>query len=179
MTAYVPVRLRARVYSVTEPDIRAGSQLTAHPLTELFLVIPFKVLALILVAPFWIIGSVFEVLRIVLFGLFSKHISYRGDQGKYYNRVRKQYARVYETQGVVAAKEYLRMAYSGLLTPIGTEIPKESFANDGYKVWLAPMIKRHGPVDKYVKGPAGAPKEVLRSMSNQGTAKVNPKYDAI
>ncbi|ARM86206.1 hypothetical protein [Marinobacter salarius] len=179
MTAYVPVRLRARLYSVAEPKTHAGTQITSHPMIELLCVIPFKVAALLIITPFWLVGSMLEVLRVTLLGLFSKHTSYRGDQGKYYDRVRKHYAKVYVDEGLAAAQDYLRIAYSGLLTPIGVEIPREAWTGEAYKEWLAPMIRRHGPVTKYAKGAAGTPTGVLRAMSNQGTDKVKAKYDAI
>lgn len=179
MTAYVPIRFRARLFPPVEPNINAGTMLTGHPLTELIFIIPFKVAALLIALPFWMIGSVLEVLRVVGLNLIGKKASYRGDQGKYYDAVRKQYAAVYHDQGEAAAKEYLRLAYSGLLTPIGVEIPADQWFGDDYKQWLAPMIERHGPVDKFCTGNPGLSTKAYKSMGSDTLGKPNQKYDAI
>ncbi|ONF42490.1 hypothetical protein BTO32_14850 [Marinobacter lutaoensis] len=179
MTSYVPIRFRARCIPVDEPNIHAGQMLTGHPMTELLFVIPVKVIALLIMLPFWMLGSCLEVLRVIGLNLIGKKASYRGDQGKYYDKVRRQYAKVYHEKGVAAAMEYLRLAYSGLLTPIGVEIPRDQWFGEGYKRWLSPMIERHGPVDMYCTGEPGQSSEQLREMSRSTSDKPDKKYDAI
>jgi len=154
---YSSLKFRTRFFPVDKPDPNAGRSWTGSVLGDLFLVTPFKLLVFLLLAPFLLLGMATEILRFILLSMANKkHISYRGDQGKYYDRVRKEYADHYHQNGVAAANEYLRIAYSGLLTPIGTLIPSNEWHHGKYKNWLAPMIERHGPVDKYCTGKAGS-----------------------
>lgn len=102
-------------------------------------------------------GEVIRVIGMIASG--KPYASFRGDQGgKYYDRVREEYAKRFSTAGgEFAAIDYLRIAYSGglLSPPVGQEIPRKPWHNGAYKEWLSPMIERHGPIDLYCK-PFGA-----------------------
>ena len=153
---YGSLRMRCRLWPVETPIPNAGYSVTGHPLTDTLFVTPFKVAMFLLMTPFLLLGMVGEVIRFVLLNMAGKkNISYRGDQGKYYEKVRKEYAKRYHQSGIGAANEYLRIAYCGLLTPIGSEIPSSKWDNGKYKEWLAPMINRHGPITKYCTGQPG------------------------
>ncbi|ABM21127.1 hypothetical protein [Marinobacter nauticus] len=172
---YSAVRLRARLWPVTKPDVNAGTTVTGNVLTDAIFVAPIKLALFAILIPLWTIGAALEVLRVIsLSAKGNKHVAYRGDEGKYYDRVRKEYAKRYSANGEGAALEYLRLAYSGLLTPIGEEIPPKGWSNGGYKQWLAPMIERHGPVNQYC---AGRPGTATTEVDSGG--KLPEKYSAI
>lgn len=173
--AYSAIRLRCRLWPVAKPDINAGSTIAGNVLADALLVAPVKLAFFAVLIPLWTIGSALEILRVIARSAAGKrNVAYRGDQGKYYDRVRREYAKRYAAEGENAAMEYLRLAYSGLLTPIGHEIPKNLWVNGGYKKWLAPMIERHGPVNQYCTGKPG---NVAPNVDSGG--KLPEKYSAI
>lgn len=150
LSTYTAMKLKCRLYLVDDPDPTYGLSVTGNPLMDAIFITPFRLALLLLMIPFLIVGSIFEILRVIALNIAGKkNISYRGDQGKYYDKVRRHYAQVYSSSGAVAAKEYLRMAYSGMLTPLGKEIPSSLWTYAHIQDWLAPMIQRHGPIDKY------------------------------
>lgn len=174
-STYLAMKLKCRLYPVDEPNHTYGLSVTGNPLVDAIFITPFRLALYLIMLPFILVGSVLEVLRVILLNLAGKdHVSYRGDQGKYYEKVRKHYAKVYHQSGVAAAKDYLRMAYSGMLTPLGEEIPPSMWTNAHIEQWLAPMIHRHGPIDKYCHGAPGnavnAPGNIHRQHGSPGNA---------
>ncbi len=172
---YLAMKLKCRLYPVDEPNHTYGLSVTGNPLVDAIFITPFRLALYLIMLPFILVGSVLEVLRVILLNLAGKdHVSYRGDQGKYYEKVRKHYAKVYHQSGVTAAKDYLRMAYSGMLTPLGEEIPRSMWTNAHIEQWLAPMIHRHGPIDKYCHGAPGnavnTPGNIHRQQGSPGNA---------
>ena len=154
---YLAMKLKLRLYPVDEPNPTYGLSVTGNPLMDAIFITPFRLALFVIMIPFLLIGSVLEMARVIGLTFAGKeYASYRGDQGKYYEKVRKHYAKVYSSAGVVAAKDYLRMAYSGMLTPLGEEIPRSMWTNAHIEQWLAPMIERHGPIDKYCHGAPGS-----------------------
>ena len=194
---YSSLRMRCRFWPVEEPNVSAGASPTGVLLLDILLVTPFKLAAFLIIAPFLVLGMVWEIIRVFFLNLAGKkHVSYRGDEGKYYEKVRKEYAKHYHKAGVAAANEYLRMAYSGLLTPIGVMIPENEWNGGQHETWLAPMIERHGPVTKYCTGTPGSgsrnpgdTSDVISGMEinlgdgegsdNRQYAQVPDKYSAI
>ena len=177
---YSALRMRCRLWGVDEPNPNAGRSSTGHPLTDLLLVTPFKLAWFAIMAPFFALSMIMEIIRVTLLNLVGKkHVSYRGDQGKYYERVRKEYAKYFDQKGVEAANEYLRIAYSGLLSPIGTEIPKAEWQFGRHEQWLAKMIERHGPVTKYCSGKPGSVIAKPADTRPTADAKVPDKYSAL
>lgn len=153
---YSAIKLRCRIYPVDKPDINAGQSLTGNVLTDAIFVAPVKLALFALIFPFWVLTTMGEVIRVIgMIASGKPYASFRGDQGKYYDRVREEYAKRFSTAGEFAAIDYLRIAYSGLLSPVGQEIPRKPWHNGAYKEWLSPMIERHGPIDLYCK-PFGA-----------------------
>lgn len=168
---YASLKFRVRLWLVEE-DLsdrqRAGCGVLGHPLADVLLIAPFYLIGVLAALPFWILGMVLEVLRTV----FVPGAHYRGDQGKYYERARKQYAVQWKKYGQAQADQWLRYAYNGLLSEPGTYIPWELWGNGKYKTLLAPMIERHGPVDKYCSGTPGQPKGTVSKT-------IPSKYSAI
>lgn len=154
---YTAMRLKCRLYPVGKPSPTYGLSETGHPLGDILLILPFRLALVGLMLPFLFLGMVYEVLRVVLGNLIGKkNISYRGDAGKYYDKVRKHYARVYHDSGVAEANEYLRLAFSGMITPLGKEIPSSEWSSAQKRnALLATFIRRHGPIEKYCTGQPG------------------------
>ena len=155
---YTAMRLKCRLWPVSNPNPTYGGAIFSNIIADTIFITPFRVAICAVCLPFWMAGSFFEVIRVIGGNLVGKpHISYRGDAGMYYDRVRKHYAKVYSESGVQAANEYLRMAFSGMLTPICKEIPRHQWASaDQRNAWLSKFIRRHGPINQYVTGPAGS-----------------------
>lgn len=168
---YASLKLRARWWPVEEnmrERQRAGCGVLGNPLADAIFTTPFYLAGIAFALPFWILGMVFEILR----AMFVPGAHYRGDQGKYYDKVRKEYAVQWSKYGEYDANKWLREAYGGLLSEPGTIIPWELWANRKYRALLAPMIERHGPVNKYCKGLPGKPKGTVSKT-------IPSKYSAI
>lgn len=168
---YASLKLRARWWPVEErmrERQRAGCVVLGSPLADVVFTTPFYLIGIAIALPFWVLGMIFEILRT----MFVPNAHYRGDEGKYFDKVRKQYAVQWRKYGERHAHEWLRQAYSGLLSEPGTIIPWNAWSNGKHNALLAPMIERHGPIKKYCKGSPGQPKGTISKS-------IPAKYSAI
>lgn len=148
----IGVKMRARFYGINSAEAyNAGSIYSSPPIVILLYTAVAAPLFFTLVYPFFLIQNVFEIFRVTIGTLKGQSISLRGDSGIYYDRMRKEYAKLKALGASQSeAEDMLRKASLGMFTAKTKNIDLASWMNGERDRVLGTMIQRHGPVDAYV-----------------------------
>lgn len=173
---FVGVKMRARVYDMGSIYAASAGTVTPNPAINLIYTAIMAPLFFALVYPFFLLQNVYEVFRVTGGMLTGKSVSFRGDSGRFYDRMRKTYAQMLAagaTRG--EAQDMLRQASIGMFTARDADIPLSSWLSGTREQVLDQMIQRHGPIEHYV----GKVSPLGSKMTGENTSNLKKNKDGI
>jgi hypothetical protein len=183
LPVFTGVKMKARVYGINSDEAKQAGKMKTNLFSGLAFAAIIAPLFLTIAYPLFIVQNAFECLRVLKGALTGKPVAFRGDSGRYYDRMRKAYAQ-WLAMGMSRedADRELRKACEGMFTGQHEKIDETSWNNGYREQLLSQMISRHGPIDAYV-GKVSATGNVVTKDSLAGKGKdkdgVSKKYSAI